>query len=67
MWQLYVMQKLAGVSVATVSRVINEKGYVHEDTVKQVKEAIEELRYRPNSAAKPLFKREFNDNCITCR
>lgn len=42
--------KLAGVSVATVSRVINEKGYVHEDTVKQVKEAIEELRYRPNSA-----------------
>lgn len=43
--------KLAGVSVATVSRVINEKGYVHEDTVKQVKEAIEELRYRPNSAA----------------
>ncbi|HHT7187152.1 TPA: LacI family DNA-binding transcriptional regulator [Bacillus cereus] len=48
--------KLAGVSVATVSRVINEKGYVHEDTVKQVKEAIEELQYRPNSAAKPLFK-----------
>ncbi|EMI9085894.1 LacI family transcriptional regulator [Bacillus cereus] len=48
--------KLAGVSVATVSRVINEKGYVHEDTVKQVKEAIEELRYRPNSATKPLFK-----------
>ncbi|PRT06160.1 LacI family DNA-binding transcriptional regulator [Bacillus wiedmannii] len=48
--------KLAGVSVATVSRVINEKGYVHEDTVKQVKEAIEELRYRPNNAAKPLFK-----------
>lgn len=48
--------KLAGVSVATVSRVINEKGYVHEDTVRQVKEAIEELRYRPNNAAKPLFK-----------
>ncbi|MEI5923413.1 LacI family DNA-binding transcriptional regulator [Bacillus sp. TD10] len=48
--------KLAGVSVATVSRVMNEKGYVHEDTVKQVKEAIEELRYRPNSTAKPLFK-----------
>ncbi|CAM3842518.1 LacI family DNA-binding transcriptional regulator [Bacillus albus] len=48
--------KLAGVSVATVSRVMNEKGYVHEDTVKQVKEAIEELRYRPNSTAKLLFK-----------
>ncbi|MGE7880991.1 LacI family DNA-binding transcriptional regulator [Bacillus sp. NPDC094077] len=48
--------KLAGVSVATVSRVINEKGYVHEDTVKQVKEAIESLQYRPNATAKPLFK-----------
>lgn len=32
--------KLAGVSVATVSRVINEKGYVHEDTVKQVKKQL---------------------------
>ncbi|MCU4987661.1 LacI family transcriptional regulator [Bacillus cereus] len=50
--------KLAGVSVATVSRVMNEKGYVHEDTVKQVKEAIEELRYRPNVTAKPLFKQD---------
>ncbi|MBE5104088.1 LacI family DNA-binding transcriptional regulator [Bacillus thuringiensis] len=49
--------KLAGVSVATVSRVINEKGYVHEDTVKQVKEAIEALQYRPNATAKPLFKK----------
>ncbi|KFN02494.1 LacI family transcriptional regulator [Bacillus clarus] len=48
--------KLAGVSVATVSRVINEKGYVHEDTVEQVKKAIEELHYRPNAVAKPLFK-----------
>ncbi|WP_017150984.1 LacI family DNA-binding transcriptional regulator [Bacillus bingmayongensis] len=49
--------KLAGVSVATVSRVINEKGYVHEDTVKQVKLAIEELQYKPNAVAKALFKK----------
>jgi len=49
--------KLAGVSVATVSRVINEKGYVHEDTVKQVKQAIEELQYKPNAVAKALFKK----------
>ncbi|MGI2790278.1 LacI family DNA-binding transcriptional regulator [Bacillus cytotoxicus] len=47
--------KVAGVSVATVSRVMNEKGYVHEDTVKQVKQAIEELNYRPNAVAKALF------------
>ncbi|CAM4041769.1 LacI family transcriptional regulator [Bacillus manliponensis] len=49
--------KLAGVSVATVSRVLNEKGYVHEDTVKQVKEAIEKLQYKPQVAAKALFKK----------
>ncbi|KEK26041.1 LacI family DNA-binding transcriptional regulator [Bacillus gaemokensis] len=49
--------KLAGVSVATVSRVINEKGYVHEDTVKQVKQAITELKYKPNAVAKALFKK----------
>lgn len=49
--------KLAGVSIATVSRVLNEKGYVHEDTVKQVKKAIEELQYKPNAVAKALFKK----------
>ncbi len=27
--------KLAGVSVATVSRVLNKNGYVHEDTLKK--------------------------------
>jgi DNA-binding LacI/PurR family transcriptional regulator len=49
--------KLAGVSVATVSRVLNKKGYVHEDTVKQVQKAIDELQYRPNAVAKALFKK----------
>lgn len=28
------VSKLAGVSVATVSRVLNQNGYVHEDTEK---------------------------------
>ncbi|WP_051316986.1 LacI family DNA-binding transcriptional regulator [Ectobacillus panaciterrae] len=49
--------KLAGVSVATVSRVLNKKGYVHEDTVKQVEQAIEQLKYKPNAVAKALFKK----------
>ena len=49
--------KLAGVSVATVSRVLNKKGYVHEETVKQVEEAIERLQYKPNAVAKSLFKK----------
>jgi LacI family transcriptional regulator len=50
--------KRAGVSVATVSRVLNEKGYVNEDTRKTVMAAIEELNYKPNSVARSLFKKQ---------
>lgn len=41
----------AGVSNATVSNVINEKGKVSESTRKEVLEAIEELNYRPKASA----------------
>lgn len=44
----------ANVSVATVSRVINNKGYVDPDTRKIVLQAIEELNYVPNSVAQVL-------------
>ncbi|BFH63291.1 MULTISPECIES: LacI family DNA-binding transcriptional regulator [Paenibacillus] len=50
--------KHAGVSVATVSRVINETGYVHEDTRKKVETAIRELHYTPNEVARSLYKRK---------
>lgn len=50
--------KLAGVSVATVSRVINNRGYVHADTKKKVDEAIEALNYFPNEVARSLSKKE---------
>lgn len=50
--------KHAGVSVATVSRVINETGYVHEDTRKKVETAIQELHYTPNEVARSLYKRK---------
>ncbi|MWV43040.1 LacI family DNA-binding transcriptional regulator [Paenibacillus sp. HJL G12] len=50
--------KHAGVSVATVSRVINETGYVHEDTRKKVETAIKELHYTPNEVARSLYKRK---------
>ena len=46
--------KLANVSVATVSRVINNKGYVFEDTKKAVLKAIEELGFEPNQLARSL-------------
>ena len=44
----------ANVSVATVSRVINNKGYVDPHTRKMVLKAIEELKYVPNSVAQVL-------------
>lgn len=50
--------KLAHVSVATVSRVINKKGYVNETTKELVLEAISELQYVPNELARSLFKKQ---------
>ncbi|MFM1654666.1 LacI family DNA-binding transcriptional regulator [Brevibacillus sp. B_LB10_24] len=46
--------KLAGVSVATVSRVINKNGYVNKETEQKVTRAIEHLRYEPNAVARGL-------------
>lgn len=46
--------KKANVSVATVSRVINEKGYVYEETRKTVLKIIDELGFEPNQLARSL-------------
>ncbi|MEK3730956.1 MULTISPECIES: LacI family DNA-binding transcriptional regulator [Paenibacillus] len=48
----------AGVSVATVSRVLNGNGYVHEDTRQKVEEAIRALNYTPNEVARSLYKKK---------
>lgn len=45
---------LAGVSKTTVSHVINETRFVEEDTRQKVLQAIDELQYRPNAAARSL-------------
>lgn len=50
--------KEAGVSAATVSRVLNNSGYAHEDTRKSVLEAIQKLNYKPNEVARSLFKQK---------
>src|ERR1700745_2075141 len=44
----------AGVSVATVSRVLNGKELVREETSTQVRAAAKSLRYVPNVAARSL-------------
>ncbi|NLU66452.1 LacI family DNA-binding transcriptional regulator [Streptomyces sp. HNM0574] len=44
----------AGVSVATVSRVLNEHPAVREDTRSRVLSAVTDLGYRPNAVARSL-------------
>nr|WP_313886426.1 LacI family DNA-binding transcriptional regulator [Bacillus sp. SD088] len=52
------VSKHAGVSVATVSRVLNNKGYVSVETRKKVEQAIKTLDYKPNEVARSLFKKQ---------
>lgn len=46
--------KLSGHSVSTVSRVINHRSYVADDTKKEIIRAMEELDYHPNDVARAL-------------
>lgn len=50
----------AGVSVATVSRVINKSGTVAPKSIAKVNEAIHELGYQPNFLARDLRRAETN-------
>ncbi len=47
--------KLANVSVTTVSRVINNRKYVNEETKQIVLEAIQALDYVPNELARSFY------------
>jgi LacI family transcriptional regulator len=51
---IHDVAKRAGVSVATVSRVLNGKELVREETSRSVRAAAESLRYVPNVAARSL-------------
>src|SRR5918992_2943620 len=46
--------KLAGVSLQTVSRVINDSPHVSVATRQRVEDAMRKLEYRPNSVARAL-------------
>jgi LacI family transcriptional regulator len=52
--------RAAGVSVATVSRVFNNSGPVHEETRARIREVAREMRYTPNSAARSLITARSN-------
>lgn len=49
--------RLAGVSPTTVSRMMNNRGYVSEATKTKVRSAMEELNYFPNDIARSLFNK----------
>lgn len=50
----------AGVSISTVSRVINNTTFVSEDVRERVEKIISETGYRPNSLAKELQRNKTN-------
>lgn len=47
----------AGVGISTVSRVINDSGYVSKETRERVLAAMDELQYQPNEIARSLKRR----------
>ncbi|MEM1505610.1 LacI family DNA-binding transcriptional regulator [Domibacillus sp. 8LH] len=52
---IYHVAEEAGVSTATVSKVINNKGLISMDTKRRVLEATRKLNYHPNEMAKALI------------
>ena len=51
---IYDIAKLAGVSIATVSRVVNDSPKVSEKTKAKVRAVMEENNYTPNVFARGL-------------
>lgn len=56
--------KKAGVSTATVSRVLNNSGYFDADTARKVKVAVEALGYRRNVHWERLVRNESRTVCF---
>lgn len=54
MASIKTIAKLANTSVSSVSRVLNNSGYVSAEVRKNVEEAIKTLNYRPSSGARVL-------------
>ncbi|MFW5982099.1 MAG: LacI family DNA-binding transcriptional regulator [Halanaerobiaceae bacterium] len=54
MSNIYDIAKIAGVSIATVSKVINDRHDVSEDTKKRIRKIMQEHNYIPNSVARSL-------------
>src|SRR5688500_4677363 len=55
---IYDVARQAGVSTTTVSHVVNGTRYVSDQTKLRVLQAMEQLRFRPNSLARGLVRQE---------
>ena len=53
---IFDVADLAGVSIKTVSRVVNDEPNVRPVTQERVNQAIAELNYQPDQAARNLAK-----------
>ena len=63
---LYDVARLAGVSTATVSRVVHGQDRVRDSTRARVQQVIEELGYVPDGAAQSLSRRRKNVIGLVC-
>lgn len=52
--------ELTGLSIGTVSRVLNNRGYISQKTRKKVDDAMKKLNYQPNAIARSLSKSSSN-------
>ena len=52
--------KIANVSISTVSRVINNKSIISENTKQKILKVIKEINYEPNYIARSLSKNKTN-------
>ena len=52
--------KETGLTVSTVSRVLNNRGYISADARERVYEAMKRLNYQPNELARSLSKQTTN-------
>ena len=52
--------KASGLTVGTVSRVLNNRGYISDKTREKVYQVMKELNYQPNEMARSLSKQKNN-------
>ena len=52
--------RMAGVSISTISRVINKSAYVSPEITERIERILDETGYRPNALAKELLRKKTN-------